>query len=146
MSSADYQIKAILDTSVYIPFLRDGIIHPKFPEDFLNPLLFMSSVVVSELYAGAHDNLTIKLLDKLYHTFQKVGRLIVPSVEDWRQAGGIIAKNGKKYGYDSTYLSRLQNDILIACSARRIGAFVLTKNEKDFLRIHEFLDFRIYGQ
>jgi predicted nucleic acid-binding protein len=146
MSLADYQTKAILDTSVYIPFLRDGIIHPKFPEDFVNPLLYMSSVVVSELYAGAHDSQSIKLLDKLHQTFQNVGRLIVPNDEDWRQTGGIIAKSGKKYGYDSIYLSRLQNDILIACSARRIGAFVLTKNEKDFVRIREFLDFRIYGQ
>ncbi|MBI5639595.1 MAG: hypothetical protein HZA17_04130 [Nitrospirae bacterium] len=131
---------------MYIPFLRDGIIHPKFPEDFVTPLLYMSSVVVSELYAGAHDSQSIKLLDKLSHSFQKVGRLIVPNIDDWRQTGGIIAKSGKKYGYDSTYLSRLQNDILIACSARRIGAFVLTKNEKDFMRIREFMDFRIYGQ
>ncbi|MBI5847044.1 MAG: type II toxin-antitoxin system VapC family toxin [Nitrospirae bacterium] len=146
MSSADYQIKAILDTSVYIPFLRDGIIHPKFPEDFINPLLYMSSVVVSELFAGAHDSQSIKLLDKLHQTFQNVGRLIVPNDEDWRQTGGIIAKSRKKYGYDSTYLSRLQNDILVACSARRIGAFVLTKNEKDFVRIREFVNFRIYGQ
>jgi len=143
MSSADYQTKAILDTSVYIPFLRDGIIHPKFPEDFVNPLLYMSSVVVSELYAGAHDSQSIKLLDKLYNTFQDVGRLIVPNDDDWRQTGGIIAKSRKKYGYESTYLSRLQNDILIACSARRIGAFVLTKNYKDFVRIREFVDFRI---
>jgi hypothetical protein len=146
MSSADYQIKAVLDTSVYIPFLRDGIIHPIFPEDFTTPLLYMSSVVVSELYAGARTSQTIKLLNKLYHTFQNVGRLLVPGVDDWRQTGGIIAKSRKKYGYDSKYLSRLQNDILIACSARRIGAYVLTKNEKDFLRIREFLDFRIYGQ
>lgn len=146
MSLADYQIKAILDTSVYIPFLRNGIIHPKFPEDFVNPLLYMSSVVVSELYAGAHDSQSIKLLDKLHQTFQNVGRLIVPNDEDWRQTGGIIAKSGKKYGYDATYLSRLQNDILIACSARRIGAFVLTKNEKDFVRIREFVNVRIYGR
>lgn len=146
MSSADYRTKAILDTSVYIPFLRDGIIHPKFPEDFIKPLLYMSSVVVSELFAGAHDGQSIKLLDKLYHTFQDVGRLIVPNDDDWHQTGGIIAKSRKKYGYDSTYLARLQNDILIACSARRIGAFVLTKNEKDFMRIREFVDFRIYGR
>ncbi|MBI5101592.1 MAG: type II toxin-antitoxin system VapC family toxin [Nitrospirae bacterium] len=146
MSSADYQIKAVLDTSVYIPFLRDGIMHPHFPEDFVSPLLYMSSVVISELFAGAHDSQSIKLLDKLYQTFQDVGRLIVPNDKDWRQTGGIIAKCRKKYGYDSTYLSRLQNDILIACSARRIGAFVLTKNEKDFVRIREFLDFRLYGR
>ena len=106
----------------------------------------MSSVVVSELYAGAHDSQSMRILDKLYHVFQGVGRLTVPNDDDWRQAGRIIARSGKKYGYDSTYLSRLQNDILIACSARIIRAFVLTKNEKDFVGIREFLDFRIYGR
>ncbi|MBI4826928.1 MAG: type II toxin-antitoxin system VapC family toxin [Nitrospirae bacterium] len=143
---AEYPLKVICDTSIYIPFINQGIAHPAVFNETSAPLLYMSSVVVSELYAGAHDSQSIKLLDKLYHTFQNVGRLIVPNDEDWRQTGGIIAKNRKKYRYDSTYLSRLQNDILIACSARRIGAFVLTKNEKDFVRIREFVDFHIYGR
>lgn len=143
---AEYPFKAICDTSIYIPFINQGIAHPAVFNETSAPLLYMSSVVVSELYAGAHDSQSIKLLDKLYHVFQNVGRLIVPNDNDWHQTGGIIAKSRKKYGYDSTYLSRLQNDILIACSARRIGAFVLTKNEKDFVRIREFLDFHIYGR
>jgi hypothetical protein len=35
---------------------------------------------------------------------------------------------------------------LIALSARRIGAVVLTNNMRDFLRIKEFVDFKIYGE
>ena len=143
---AEYPFKVICDTSIYIPFINRGIAHPAVFNETSAPLLYMSSVVISELYAGAHDSRSIKILDKLYHTFQGVGRLIAPSDDDWRQTGGIIAKSGKKYGYDATYLSRLQNDILIAGSARRIGAFVLTNNEKDFVRIREFMDFRIYGR
>jgi len=146
MSLADYPFKVICDTSIYIPFINQGIAHPAVFSETSAPLLYMSSVVVSELYAGAHDSQSIKLLDKLHQTFQNVGRLIVPNDEDWRQTGGIIAKSGKEYGYDATYLSHLQNDILIACSARRIGAFVLTKNEQDFVRIREFINFRIYGR
>lgn len=142
---ADYPFKVICDTSIYIPFINQGIAHPAVFNETSAPLLYMSSVVVSELYAGAHDSQSIKLLDKLYNTFQDVGRLIVPNDDDWRKTGGIIAKSRKKYGYESIYLSRLQNDILIACSARRLGAFVLTKNYKDFVRIREFMDFRIYG-
>jgi len=106
----------------------------------------MSSVVLSELYAGAHDRQSVKLLDKLYNTFRSVGRMLVPNEGEWQQTGGIIAKCRKKYGFDSIYLARLQNDILIAFSARRIGAFLVTHNEKDFLRIGEFVDFRIYGR
>ena len=72
----------------------------------------MSAVVLSELYAGAHDSQSIKLLDKLNHTSQSVGRLVVPDGRVWRQTGIIIARLRKKYGFEARYLSRIQNDIL----------------------------------
>jgi predicted nucleic acid-binding protein len=141
---AEHPFKAICDTSVYIPFINQGIAHPAFSAQPERPILYMSAVVVSELYAGAHDRETIKLLDKLYHTFQNVGRIIVPDDGDWRQTGGIISKLREKYGFEVKFLSRIQNDILIACSARKIGAFVVTHNGKDFNGIAEFMEFRIY--
>jgi predicted nucleic acid-binding protein len=141
---AEYPLKVICDTSEYIPFINQGIAHPAFLDESPAPVLYMSAVVLSELYAGAHDSQSIKLLDKLYYTFQNVGRLIVPDDRDWRQAGVIIPRLRKRYGFETIYLSRIQNDILIACSARRIGALVATKNEKDFQRIKEFIDFRLY--
>ncbi|MDA8170106.1 MAG: type II toxin-antitoxin system VapC family toxin [Nitrospiraceae bacterium] len=143
---AGYPLKAVCDTSVYIPFINQGIAHPVFSEKFFSPVLYMSAVVLSELYAGAHDHISIKLLDKLYRTFHDVGRLVAPGDSDWRQTGSIISKLREKYGYETRYLSRLQNDILIACSARGIGAFVFTRNERDFQRIREFMDFHIHGQ
>ncbi|MDA8327097.1 MAG: type II toxin-antitoxin system VapC family toxin [Nitrospiraceae bacterium] len=146
MFLAEYPLKAVCDTSVYIPFINQGIAHPVFSEKSFSPVLYMSAVVLSELYAGAHDQMSIKLLDKLYRTFQDVGRLIVPANSDWRQTGSIIVRLRKKYGYEAGYLSRLQNDMLIACSARGIGAFVFTRNERDFQRIREFMDFHIFGQ
>jgi len=36
------------------------------------------------------------------------------------------------------------NDVLISLSARQIGAVVVTRNIKDFLRIKEFVNFNIY--
>jgi predicted nucleic acid-binding protein len=141
---AEYPLKAICDTSVYIPFINRGITHPVISPS-VSPVLYMSTVVLSELYAGSHDSQSIKLLDKLYHTFQNVGRIIVPDESDWQKTGGIISRLREKYGYEMRYLSRIQNDILIAFSARRIGAFVVTHNKKDFQRIKEFIDFRIYG-
>lgn len=144
MSLIEYPLKAICDTSIYIPFINQGIVHPVFSDKSVRPVLHMSTVVLSELYAGSHDNQSIKLLDKLHQTFLNVGRFIVPDGADWRKTGGILAKLQKKYGFEKKYLSRLQNDILIACSARKIGAFVVSQNRKDFLRIKEFIDFRIY--
>ena len=141
---AEYPFKVICDTSVYIPFINQGIARPVLSDETAAPLLYMSSVVLLELYAGAHDSQSIKLLDKLYHTFQSVGRFVVPDSGVWRQTGIIIQRLKKKYGFEARYLSHIQNDILIACSARKIGAFVATENGKDFQRIKEFLDFRLY--
>ncbi|HBR16723.1 MAG: hypothetical protein A3G39_02295 [Deltaproteobacteria bacterium RIFCSPLOWO2_12_FULL_43_16] len=61
---ADARIKAILDTSIYIPFINDGIVHPILEIDIGKPVIYLSAIVAAELYAGAFDNQTIKLLDK----------------------------------------------------------------------------------
>ncbi|MBI5739389.1 MAG: PIN domain-containing protein [Nitrospirae bacterium] len=140
---ADARIKAILDTSILIPFINRGIAHPVLDIDIGKPLLHLSAVVAAELYAGAFDGHTIKLLDKLYKTFHDVNRIIIPSSSDWQTAGKVIAKLGGKHGYEDKFLSKIQNDILIALSARQIGAFVVTNNTKDFLRIKEFVNFNL---
>lgn len=140
---ADARIRAILDTSVLIPFINQGIAHPVLDIDIGKPLLHLSAVVVAELYAGAFDGHTIKLLDKLYKTFHDVNRIISPSSSDWQTAGKVMAKLGGKYGYEDRFLSKILNDVLIALSARQIGAFVISNNTKDFLRIKEFVNFNL---
>jgi len=135
-------VKVIPDTSVYIPFINKGIAYPVF-EMKTRPLLYMSAVVLEELYAGAFDKVSVKLLDRIYRTFKDTGRLIVPDADDWQKSGRIVAKLGEKYGFEDKFLSKLLNDILIALSARRIGAFLATLNLKDFLRIKEFLNFKM---
>ena len=62
---ADARTKVILDTSVYIPFINDGIVHPILEIDVERPVIYLSVVVIAELYAGAFDNQSIKLLDKV---------------------------------------------------------------------------------
>ncbi|MEK6691276.1 MAG: type II toxin-antitoxin system VapC family toxin [Nitrospirota bacterium] len=138
-------VKVILDTSIYIPFINKSISHPIFELKFGKPVLYMSAVVIEELYAGAFDNTSINILDKTYNTLEDLGRLIVPEANDWQRTGKVVAKLGQKYGFEDTFLSRITNDVLIAFSARRIGAIVVTDNTKDFLRIKEFVDFKIYG-
>ena len=64
-------VKAILDTSVYLPFLRQGgqILDLAF---LRRPtLLYLSNVVFAELYAGARDRRTVRLLDQFYRTFDR---------------------------------------------------------------------------
>ncbi len=137
---AEHPLKLVFDTSVYIPFVNKGISHPVLEYGAGRPLLYMSAVVLEELYAGAHDPTSIKLLDKLYDTFIKVHRLIVPDAADWQKAGKVVAQFERKYGFEEKFLARITHDIFIALSARRIGAVIVTKNTKDFHRIQEFID------
>ena len=143
---AESLLKVVFDTSVYIPFINKGVAHPAFAFTGGNPVIYMSAVVMEELYAGAFDAESLKLLDKMEATFRKLGRLSVPDAADWVQAGKIIAKLGKKYGFDRTYLHKLTHDVLIALSARRIGALLVTYNSKDFQRIREFVVLRLYPE
>ena len=137
-------VKVVIDTSVYIPFINNGISHPLLELGQGVPLFYMSAVVIEELYAGASDDASIKLLDNLYKTFDSAGRLIVPDASDWQKTGRIVAKLGSKYGFEEIFLARITNDILIALSARKIGAVVVTHNTKDFQKIKEFIDFQIH--
>jgi predicted nucleic acid-binding protein len=141
---AEHPVKFILDTSIYIPFINQGIAHPIIESHQVRPLIYMSAVVLEELYAGALDIHSVKLLDKMYDTFSRMSRLITPDAVDWQKTGTVVAQLGNKYGYESLYLSRLTNDVLIAATARKIGAVVATYNKKDFFRIQEYIHFKIY--
>ncbi len=144
MSMAEHPVKLVLDTSIYIPFINQGIAHPTIEIHQGRPLIYMSAVVMEELYAGAFDVPSVKLLDKMHDTFSSMNRLIIPDAMDWQKTGKVVAQLGQKYGFEEMFLSRITNDILIAATARKIGAVVVTNNQKDFLRIREYIDFKIY--
>jgi predicted nucleic acid-binding protein len=144
MSMAEHPVKLVLDTSIYIPFINQGITHPTIEIRQGSPLIYMCAVVIEELYAGALDVSSVKLLDKMHDTFSSMGRLIIPDETDWQKTGKVVAQLGKKYGFEKMFLLRITNDILIATTVRKIGAFVVTNNQKDFIRIQEYIDFKIY--
>ena len=135
--------KAILDTSVYLSFLRrNGEIRDL--GFLLRPtLLYMSSVVFTELYAGAKDRATIRLLGRLYRTFDRLDRVITPDKQVWFEAARVLQQMGVRYGFEVIGLARLSHDVLIALSARKIGAMVFTRNRRDFERIRALRDFQL---
>jgi predicted nucleic acid-binding protein len=55
-----------------------------------------------------------------------------PSVEDWWEAGKLIRPFGDAKGWDMNKRRGFQNDALIALTARRHGATVVTANRLDF--------------
>ena len=94
-------VKALLDTSVYLSFLRkDGEIHDL---NFLRrpTLLYLSSVVFTELYAGARDHATVRLLERFYRTVDRLNRVIAPDPQVWLEAARVLQRFRTRYGFEA---------------------------------------------
>jgi predicted nucleic acid-binding protein len=128
----------LFDSSVYIAALR-----PSGDPDLLaqrwtmESPLWLSSVVLEELYAGSKPG-DRRVLEKLERDFERAGRLLVPSHGDWTSAGKTLAAIARKYGYEKIGRARLTNDTLIATSAARRGIRVLTMNARDYELLARF--------
>jgi predicted nucleic acid-binding protein len=103
--------------------------------------LWLSAVVLEELYVGALDAKLKKILEKFEKNFENINRLLVPNKTDWTICGQVLAMIGSKYGFDLVKRARMTNDCLIAMSARRNGFKVFTHNADDFKIISEFRSF-----
>lgn len=133
---------ALLDSSVYISAMRRG-------DEAVLPLrrsavdtpLWLSAVVLEELYAGASGRVQ-QSLERMEREFDRMKRILVPNLGDWTEAGRVLARLAAKYGYEKIGQGRLANDALIAMSAARMGIRVITANERDFSRIAEFRPFQ----
>lgn len=130
--------KAVLDTSFLVEHFRKGTVY----NTFLNLNRFyhitFSSVVLMELLSGAYDNKEQKLIDQIKNNFT----VITVTERQWYVAGDIMRKLRLDEKIDPLRIKSLLADILIAVSARDIGAVLITKNEKDFKLISEVLDFK----
>jgi len=133
---------ALFDSSIYISGMRQGddaiLSLRRFSVD---APLWLSAVVLEELYAGASDRVR-QVVERLERDFDRVKRILVPNLGDWTQAGRILARVAAKYHYENIGLGRLTNDALIAMSAARMGITVITANEQDFRRLAEFRSFQ----
>jgi predicted nucleic acid-binding protein len=133
---------ALLDTSVYITALRagrDAILALRR----LTPLspLWLSAVVLEELYVGISGR-DRRVIARLERDFERLRRIVVPNLNDWSQAGRVLARFASEYGYEEIGKGRLTNDALIATSAARLGITVITANQRDFARLARFRPFR----
>lgn len=128
----------LFDSSIYVNTFRiAGEAPVLFQRWERESPLWLSSVVLEELYAGA-DRAASRILTKLEHDFELAGRMLTPNHGDWTRAGKLLAKLGKKHGYEEIGRARLVNDALIATSAARHGIIVITANSRDFARLAEF--------
>lgn len=120
---------AILDTNVYIDHWERGL-HQETLENLRRAYIIRhSAVVLSELRRGARDRDAQRLVTRL---FELATVRCEPSVTDWWEAGRLVRTIGDKRGWDINKRREFQNDALIALTARRYGATVVTANFTDF--------------
>ena len=120
---------AVLDTSVYIGHWERGLYAESLAVVRKAFIIRHSAVVLSELRRGARTRDAQRLVETLYRLAPVQWE---PTPKDWWEAGDLIRRIGDSQHWETGRRRGFQNDVLIALTARRHGATVVTANAKDF--------------
>jgi predicted nucleic acid-binding protein len=120
---------AILDTSVNVDHWKRGLYQDTLENLRRAYIIRHSAVVLSELRRGARGREAERLVAAL---FDLATARWEPSVANWLDAGRLVRNIGDKKTWDINKRRDFQNDALIALTARRHGATVVTANSSDF--------------
>jgi predicted nucleic acid-binding protein len=135
-----------LDSNVYIRGFNDSefgdelrVFHSKHL-----PRIALSVVVAHELLAGVTTAAKERSLRRgLIDPFKARRRIHVPNYRTWELAASIDRRLQRLKGFNASLARRsFFNDILIAATARDLGAIIITENEKDFGIIGKVLDIK----
>jgi predicted nucleic acid-binding protein len=137
----------IIDTSSFIAHKKKHII---FSDEFPRKHR-MSAVVLQELVAGLRDSQEVKAVGAIRLKFERDNKIITPDSEDWFMVGKILfslankerSKYGKAKGKSKEEINRIVRDSLIARTAKRDNAVVITENVKDFELIKPYCNIEI---
>jgi predicted nucleic acid-binding protein len=133
--------RLVIDTNVYVDWINrrrhEGVLFER------ETVKYLSAVVLMELRAGAFSQRDRRLLQRLETAFERAGRVLVPSRSVFAEAGDALRRLQVDRGYSIGASHSIANDVLIALSARSIGAAVVTQNERDYRAIQAVRPFRL---
>lgn len=132
--------RVVIDTNVYVDWINRGQ-----HEEVLfqrQTVKYLRAVVLMELRAGAFLPRDRRLLQRLETAFERAGRILTPSRAVFAEAGAVRRLQADR-GYRIGASHSIVNDVLIALSARSIGATVVTQNERDYRTIQAIRPFRL---
>jgi predicted nucleic acid-binding protein len=132
---------AILDTSVYIGHWERGLYTDTLELVRRRFIVRHSAVVLSELRRGARTREAERRVAEL---LARAHVCWTPTLADWWETGRLVKVVGDAESWDVSKRREFQNDALIALSALRHGATVVTANRADFDRLSRRLDVRIW--
>ena len=128
---------AFFDTNIYIDYLK-GIFPKKSYEGYFERYIVrICPVVYQELIRCIRSG---RLHNRVEELTEKVLFLPPPTSRMWTRAGELAAKVAGSY--DERSLERIQNDLLIALTARENGATLIT-GDHAFRVIQRFVPFHL---
>ena len=134
--------RVTFDTNIFIKYRPAAL-----PAGFL-----MSVVVLQELTAGALDKSELQRLDAARRAHEKAETLLLPTSEDWWLAGKVLNSllrgmrskaSNRAARITKAEQQRIVRDVLIARTAHRAGATLVTDNLSDFEKIKRFCNVRL---
>jgi predicted nucleic acid-binding protein len=128
--------RVLLDTNVYIDWMNRGdheavVLGPGF-------VRHLSSVVLLELEVGATSLAARRAVKQIATAFDKAGRIAPPSPAAWRRAGPVL-RTLRARGRETRRAS-LVHDVMIALTARELGAAVVTSEASDYAAIQPLVE------
>lgn len=133
--------RLVIDTNIHIDWFNAGR-----HEDILfqrDSVKHLSAVVLMELRAGAFSLRDRRLVQRVEVAFAKAGRILVPSRGVFSDAGDALRRLQANRGFRIESSHSIVNDVLIALSARSIGATVVTQNGDDYQAIQVVRPFQL---
>jgi predicted nucleic acid-binding protein len=91
------------------------------------------------LLRGAQTRAERKFVSELSRHCQ----VLTPTEQQWLKAAEVLQQIRRRAHYDATKLRELAFDVLIALTARSIGAAVITTNHADFRSIQREISFQL---
>jgi predicted nucleic acid-binding protein len=133
--------RLVIDTNIYIDWFNAGL-----HEDILfqrDSVKHLSAVVLMELRAGAFSSSDRRLVQRIERAFAKAGRILVPSRLVFAEAGDALRRLQTDRGFRIETSHSIVADVLIALSARSIGAAVVTQNTRHYRAIQAIAPFQL---
>jgi predicted nucleic acid-binding protein len=132
-------IRVVVDTNILVDWLNQR--RHEQTVTGAGRVRYLSTVVLMELRVGAITRRADRELDAIERAFGAAGRLLVPTARVYDDTGRVL-RELRRTGRDVRHASFV-HDVLIALSARSIGASVVTRNVEDFAAIRELRPFEI---
>ncbi len=131
--------KYAVDTNLFIDAFRVASANEelqRFHAAFA-PFVYVNAVVAHELRAGTRSQADREKLEReMLVKFERLGRVVTPSMSCWNAAGNLLSDFVRAEGLVASQVSKaFLCDVLIALSCREAGVVLITANTRDFDRI-----------